>query len=828
MDEDATVVALIDGETTDMEMEVWESRNTFKDSIQRRILSNNPSYTEDALTTTALDPRLKNFDFPGAGRLMRADAYNYLRGAYKDDWAPPAPSIAPAPVALASKRTAFNAAPVKKAKLSGIAGMQLLMRTVDQDNMPLFGLAASAPAANGTSVPVPSTTQHSWTPTEVLATQMKEVEYLKLPQRKHEEVSEALEIAAVHRLLAGQASECVLKVPRTFSQWSANNAAKKIGEFLDAAACRAEDDAEGARLQRHVAAKLTDRYQPLAPSGAPCYGPCCRHAVTDVVGDIQEHFSPQLGSCLKSRCKCNDKEYQRMIHGIGQRFDPVKGVHVPRTMSLFDVPFPQLSSNRAVREWRGYAKEELGVEHQVLEGKIVTAAIPIGMAVANRIWDLRWSSGYAPDYAHPPPPPHVHGIVDYASAYMGVKQTTGVTKVVRHDGLHNNSLVGYIPVLMYEGDDAFEVLAEKGKRFFDELNDIAIKGVTLPDGTKGCNCCTALTKHFHMTWEQLQAEGARWRELIWQIKASHSFVKGIVDKAYKCPCCNKMIRKHGDVPPKKTKNGLREFARLHAAQRYLKPPLLHVGAKRKVPDLLHINLRITAGLYYYTVQRHCATPEDLQAPRQWMFDELGITVNSKKRQNRKQDAVSIGQKKESFIGAECVKLIAQYDKALEHVRETYPTVSASDDVKAQTAWEIWKQLWELLLEPVDPARSPGTAHMPPLHLREARAQQVKLVAEKFVQAFVNAAATVYCHILQCHIPDYIRWYGDLLNYGCHGSEHAHSVTKTAYRRGTARHPEFRVGEVFGYMKIHESHQHELPTPERPKRGPRGKKRDAPT
>eukprot|EP00873_Tetraselmis_striata_P010748 jgi/Tetstr1/431012/TSEL_002030.t1 len=183
MDEDATAMALIDSETTGMEMEVWESRNTFKDSIQRRILSNNPSYTEDALTATALDPRWKNFDFPGAGRLMRADAYNYLRGAYKDDWAPPAPSITPAPVAPASKRTAFNAAPVKKAKLSRIAGMQLLLRTVDQDNMPLFGLAASAPAANGASVPVPSTTQHSWTPAEVLATQMKEVEeYLKLPQ----------------------------------------------------------------------------------------------------------------------------------------------------------------------------------------------------------------------------------------------------------------------------------------------------------------------------------------------------------------------------------------------------------------------------------------------------------------------------------------------------------------------------------------------------------------------------------------------------------------------------------------------------------------------
>eukprot|EP00873_Tetraselmis_striata_P042675 jgi/Tetstr1/462939/TSEL_007887.t1 len=139
----------------------------------------------------------------------------------------------------------------------------------------------------------------------------------------------------------------------------------------------------------------------------------------------------------------------------------------------------------------------------------------------------------------------------------------------------------------------------------------------------------------------------------------------------------------------------------------------------------------------------------------------------------------LARRRESFIGAECVKLIAQYDKALEHVRETYPTVSASDDAKAQTAGEIWKQLWELLLEPVDPARAPGTAQLPPMHLREARAQQAKQVAEKFVHAFVNAA-------------------------------------------------EFRVGEVFGYMKFQESHQHELPTPERPKRGPRGKKRAAPT
>eukprot|EP00873_Tetraselmis_striata_P027255 jgi/Tetstr1/447519/TSEL_034899.t1 len=167
--------------------------------------------------------------------------------------------------------------------------------------------------------------------------------HLALVKRKHEEVSEALEIVAVHRLPARHASECVLKVPRTFSQ-------------------------------------------------------------------------------------C-DKKHHRMIRGIGQWFDPVKGVHVPRTRSLFDVPFPQQSSNCAVREWRGYAMEELGVEHQLLEGKIVTAAVPIGTAVANRIWDLRWSSGYAPDSAQHPPMSMAPWTL-LALISKGVKQTTGVTKMV--------------------------------------------------------------------------------------------------------------------------------------------------------------------------------------------------------------------------------------------------------------------------------------------------------------------------------------------------------------------------------------------------------------
>lgn len=76
-----------------------------------------------------------------------------------------------------------------------------------------------------------------------------------------------------------------------------------------------------------------------------------------------------------------------------------------------------------------------------------------------------------------------------------------------------------------------------------------------------------LTTHFHKTWAELQLEDVMsWRELEWQIMASHSFVKWNVDKPYKCLCCNKQINMHGDHPSMKTKNGRREWQTLHFAQ----------------------------------------------------------------------------------------------------------------------------------------------------------------------------------------------------------------------------------------------------------------------
>jgi hypothetical protein len=49
-------------------------------------------------------------------------------------------------------------------------------------------------------------------------------------------------------------------------------------------------------------------------------------------------------------------------------------------------------------------------------------------------------------------------------------------------------------------------------------------------------------------------------------------------------------------------------------------PLLHIDPSRRIPDLLHINLRVVAHLYWQTSQRHCGTSEaDIEALQDWML-----------------------------------------------------------------------------------------------------------------------------------------------------------------------------------------------------------------
>ena len=60
----------------------------------KRYVTDLPDHVwEDLAVSTILDPRFKNFDFPGATVEQRALAMGYLRSAWVADWKPASPNL---------------------------------------------------------------------------------------------------------------------------------------------------------------------------------------------------------------------------------------------------------------------------------------------------------------------------------------------------------------------------------------------------------------------------------------------------------------------------------------------------------------------------------------------------------------------------------------------------------------------------------------------------------------------------------------------------------------------------------------------------------------
>jgi hypothetical protein len=72
----------------------------------------------------------------------------------------------------------------------------------------------------------------------------------------------------------------------------------------------------------------------------------------------------------------------------------------------------------------------------------------------------------------------------------------------------------------------------------------------------------------------------------------------------------------------------------------------------------------------------------------------------KKRQSKKHDSVSIGQRKETIIGEEYVTLPARHKHLLGYVRASFSAVCVADHGKAAKAWELYAKLRKLHVEPV--------------------------------------------------------------------------------------------------------------------------------
>eukprot|EP00873_Tetraselmis_striata_P028292 jgi/Tetstr1/448556/TSEL_035814.t1 len=424
-------------------------------------------------------------------------------------------------------------------------------------------------------------------------------------------------------------------------------------------------------------------------------------------------------------------------------------------------------------------------------------------------------------------------------------------KVIRFDGKQNNSPFYNLQCLMYEGDDCYDNLAFKGKATLDELEALERDGLLLGEegdedrkhvniclleggdlkylnsssGLNGCSSenpcpwCNVCKDHFALSKHDGDMGYCVARDLIRQIKMSHSVVSGIVEAGpgndaqmkdfpgnhegqyfgkpplksvlgaaraiirrikmshsvipgvveagYKCDGCDAEIKHDQDAWPSSDIEDM-EFPGKHGGQLFGKPPGKNEVARairttRKVPDLLHLLLRVVSHLYWHTVQKHFTSDAQAKDFHKWMRSELKVKANSTIRKSKNQDAPDLMmKKKESFIGKECQKILGQYEKVVNHAWDKVIKNGKHKELEARKqhameAWEQFRLLWTHLCTRIG---APDSDTMPDKTTRARAARRTQMLGD--------------------------REYGNLMDYSCQGSEHVHILVKKGFRGSNGR------------------------------------------
>lgn len=222
----------------------------------------------------------------------------------------------------------------------------------------------------------------------------------------------------------------------------------------------------------------------------------------------------------------------------------------------------------------------------------------------------------------------------------------------------------------------------------------------------------------------------------------------------------------------------------------------------KVPDLLHLLLRIVSHLYWHTAQKHCKDADAIKALHAWMKTELQVRCNSSKRANKNQDAVKIMNRKESFIGRECLHLLDVHEKLIDYIFDTMLEGKQPPEVKARAlaAWTDFDNLWEHLNTRIG---EEGSNRLPPQADRDAAAAETQRLGDLFVRSFAlaggssSSVSSIYLHVIKFHLADAVKEYGNLMDYSCQGSEHAHQWVKRACRLSNGHKDTLQLQAMIG-------------------------------
>lgn len=262
-----------------------------------------------------------------------------------------------------------------------------------------------------------------------------------------------------------------------------------------------------------------------------------------------------------------------------------------------------------------------------------------------------------------------------------------------------------------------------------------------------CSCPWCLVSSHEYGTFKSEESAAKMRDTIFMLMMAHAVIPGVLEAGYTCPGCKKVrnekhqsshytyklyllqlsttgallqtlstagiylstanvddlnfialqrINHHGAEAPG-SKKEKKEYAKNHYGHKHNRTPTLSgLSWEKRIPDMLHILLRVVAHLYWHTCQKHCTKADEIDELHIFMKENLGVTVNSKKRLSKNQDQVNIGKRKESFIGAECLLLLEQYPALLDFMYDTQlKGRKPQEKEKARKAWETFDVLWKL-------------------------------------------------------------------------------------------------------------------------------------
>ena len=259
-----------------------------------------------------------------------------------------------------------------------------------------------------------------------------------------------------------------------------------------------------------------------------------------------------------------------------------------------------------------------------------------------------------------------------------------------------------------------------------------LKWLNATCGLSGCSAEFSCPWCLVTSGEYAKCKFAKMRDTVFMLMMAHAVIPGVLEAGYTCPGCNKVsneqravstkkqhcilsspnnvsrklimmtssflqtVEFHGQHPPT-SKQAKKDYPRNHFGHKHKRTSTMsRLSWRKRIPDMLHILLRVIAHLYWHTCQKHCTSAEIIELLHAFMKQKLGVTVNSRKRLTKNQDQANIGKRKESFIGAECLLLLEQYPSLLDFMYDVQLKGKRPEEKeKARKALATFDVLWKL-------------------------------------------------------------------------------------------------------------------------------------